>query len=78
MKSLEARIADIKAKSAELKAVEDEYMTVKETVSQLWKRYWPASERKKALQEKRKLLKAELAEAIDADSELKTLLNSIK
>ena len=75
--SLEQRIAAIRAKSAEAKRIEDEYQTVKETVSQLWKQYWPAAESKKDLQEKRKAIKAELKAMIDADTELKTLINSI-
>jgi DNA repair ATPase RecN len=77
-KSLEQRIADIKAKTAELKKVEDEYQTVKEKVAEMWKQYFAAAPVKKALQEKRKAMREELAALIEADSELKTLLSSIK
>lgn len=76
--TLEARIAAIQARASELKKVEDEYETVREIVSNLWKQYFPAAERKKMLQEKRKLLKAQMQKAIESDIELKALLSSIK
>lgn len=77
-KSLDAQIESLKNLRAEAQRIEDDYQTVKEEVSQLWKRYFPAAERKQRLLEERKRIKAELAAALDSMPELKTLLDSIK
>lgn len=77
-KTLETRIAEIKAKTAELSKTEAEYQTVKEHVARMWKEYFAAAPIKKSLQEKRKVLKQELTDMIENDVELKTLLSAVK
>ena len=78
MSKIEEQIKSIQSLTSELKSVEDEYATVKDFVSQLWKKYFPASEKKKALNARRKQLKAALKSKIEAAPELAALLKTIK
>ena len=75
---IQKQLAKLTELNAELKAAQDEYTTRKEEVSEIWKVYWPASEAKKAANEERKRLKAEIKELVESSPALQALVASIK
>ena len=61
-----------------LKEAQDGYQEAKAEVSEIWKVYWPASERKKKLNQERKDLKAEIKELVSNSPALAALVESVK
>jgi chromosome segregation ATPase len=72
------QIASVQELITDAKRLEDQYQTVKAEVSEIWKRYFPLSEEKKALNTARKAAKAKLKTALENAPELASLLDSIK
>jgi hypothetical protein len=72
------QIENITTLTNELAQVENDYQSVKEEVSLIWKEYFRLNPIKKDLNARRKLLKAELKSHIDNSPELAALLKSIK
>lgn len=76
--SITEQIEEIQVLTQELTEAENDYMTAKDEVAAIWKKYFHWNPIKKAANARRKAAKAALDAKLESMSELKALLKSMK